>query len=36
MRFEDIWVVFWLLPYYKELKLTRKQLILQVIHYMAF
>ena len=25
MRFEDIWVVFWSLPYYKELKLTRKQ-----------
>ena len=24
MRFEDIWVVFWSLPYYKELKLTRK------------
>ena len=25
MRFEDICVVFWLLPSYKELKLTRKQ-----------
>ena len=32
MRFEDIWLVFWSLPYYKELKLTRKQFTGHTLH----